>query len=740
MSRSTSPVTASRRDFLKMASAAGGGLMVGVSLSGCASSKVVTAGENGEYQHSALLQITPANTIHFYMPRSEMGQGVYHGLTTLIAEELNTPPEMISVHHAPASSDFSNPDYGLQLTGGSNSIKAHYLPLRQAAADAGAAILNAASHALGIPVEQLSLQDGQVIANNDRTPFGDYAELASQLKAPSGVALKDKSQFRFIGKQGKRIDGIAKATGTAEFGIDVDFPGLKRAAVKLCPVHQGTVESFDDSQTIAMPGVIKTVNIGSGVAVIAESYWEARQAVDKLNIQWQLPELAKYSSDSINAKLKELLDNDSGDKAHKHGKGRKALNNAEQVFSAEYSAPYLAHATMEPMNCTVKLEQDRCEVWVGSQAPDAARATVASIVELDRDQVTLHSTFLGGGFGRRASLDYIEQAAQIAKASGGIPIQLVWSREDDMQHDYYRPASLARFEATLDDKGNLDAFCVKRAGPNILPYSMEEYLPTMTPQFMEGVGQWAGKKTHSVFKSLLVDPTSVEGLFEDYDAPNKEVRHVSFDPGLAAGVWRSVGHSFSGFAKESFIDEIAHQTQQDPVQFRLNNSQQDARFARTLKLAAEKAGWSTPEFSGASQGVAVHSSFASVAAQVAEVSIVNGAIKVHRIVCAVDCGTAVNPDIVKTQMESCINFGLTAALYSEVTLTDGVVQQTNFHNYPMLRMNEAPKIEVYIVPSDEAPTGVGEPGLPPVAAAVSNAIFAATGQRLRSLPLKIDNA
>lgn len=733
-----SSLTTNRRGFLKMASAAGGGLIIAAPLSGCASSRIVRGHEQGEYQHSALLQITPSNRIHFYMPRSEMGQGVYHGLTTLIAEELNTPPEMIKVHHAPAGSEFNNPEYGLQLTGGSSSIRAHYQPLRQAAADAGAAILNAASHAWGIPMEQLSLKDGQVVSGNSSTPFGDYAELASQLKAPTGVALKAKSDFRFIGKQSKRIDGIAKATGTAEFGIDVDFPDLKRAAIKICPVHQGTVKSFDDSQAMSMPGVIKTVDIGSGVAVIAESYWEARQAVDALKIEWQLPELANYSSDSIKSKLQQLIQSDDGDEAHKQGQGRDPLTGAEQTFSAEYWAPYLAHATMEPMNCTIRLKDQSCDIWVGTQAPDAARATVASIVDLDRDQVTLHSTFLGGGFGRRANLDYIEQAAQIAKASGGIPIQLVWSREDDMQNDYYRPASLARFEASLDSSGNLDTFFVKRAGPNILPYSMEEYLPTVAPQFMEGVSRWAGKKTHNLFESMLVDPSSVEGLFEDYDAPHKEARHITFDPGLTSGVWRSVGHSFSGFFKESFIDEIAHGSQQDPLQFRLNNSGNDARFNRTLKLAAEKANWGSPRFSGASQGVAAHSSFQSVAAQIAEVSVVNGEIKVHRIVCAIDCGTAVNPDIVKTQMESCINFGLTAALYSEITLINGAVQQTNFHDYPMLRMSEAPEIEVHIVPSEEPPTGVGEPGLPPLAAAVANAVFAATGRRLRSLPLKLD--
>ncbi|MEC8427462.1 MAG: molybdopterin cofactor-binding domain-containing protein, partial [Pseudomonadota bacterium] len=336
-----------------------------------------------------------------------------------------------------------------------------------------------------------------------------------------------------------------------------------------------------------------------------------------------------------------------------------------------------------------------------------------------------------------SNLDYIEQAAHIAKASAGIPIQLVWSREDDMKHDYYRPASLARFEASVDDQGNLDTFSVKRAGPNMMPYSMEEFLPTVAPQFMEGLGRWAGKKTHGLFESMVVDPSSVEGLFEDYDAPNKEARHITFDPGLTTGAWRSVGHSFSGFFKESFIDEIAHGSQQDPVEFRLNNSRNDERFSRALKLATEKANWGSPKFAGASQGVAVHSSFFSVAAQVAEVSVVNGEIKVHRIVCAIDCGTAVNPDIVKTQMESCINFGLSAALYSEITLIDGAVQQTNFHDFPMLRMTEAPEIEVHIVPSQEPPTGVGEPGLPPVAAAVANAIFTATGQRLRSLPLKL---
>jgi CO/xanthine dehydrogenase Mo-binding subunit len=392
---------------------------------------------------------------------------------------------------------------------------------------------------------------------------------------------------------------------------------------------------------------------------------------------------------------------------------------------------------MEPMNCTAKLTGEKLELWVGSQAPDLAKFAGAFYADVPKDNVTVHSTFLGGGFGRRSATDFVAEAAAIAKESS-LPIQLIWSREDDMQHDVYRPAAMAKFKVGLNKNGLIDSWTVKRSGPQIMPYTLDNIIDGVMPSFLpNGMVDWMSKAGYSIFDSLTVDHASVEGLYEDYDAPHKSSDHVTVDPGLPLGYWRSVGHSYSGFFKESMMDEIAALQKQDAVEFRLKHLKNNPKLANTLKVAAEKAGWNKPLPNGHFHGVATHASFASYASQIAEVSVKNNQLTIHKIVCVIDCGLAVNPDIVSAQMESGIIYGLSAALYGEITLKEGAVQQTNFHDYAALRINETPEIEVVIIESDEAPTGVGEPGLPPVAAAVANGIFAATGKRLRSLPLKL---
>jgi isoquinoline 1-oxidoreductase beta subunit len=392
---------------------------------------------------------------------------------------------------------------------------------------------------------------------------------------------------------------------------------------------------------------------------------------------------------------------------------------------------------MEPMNCTAKINGDKLELWVGSQAPTVAKLTAAYYTDISPDNITVNSAFLGGGFGRRSGADFVAEAAAIAKASE-LPVQLVWSREDDMQHGLYRPASLARFKIGLNKQGLIDTWTVKRSGPQIMPYTLDTMIDAKLPSFLpNGMVDWLSKRGYGIFNSLTVDHTSVEGLSEDYDALHKSSDHVTADPGLPLGYWRAVGHSFSGFFKESMMDEIAVLQEQDAVEYRLKHLTKNPKLANTLKIAAEKAGWNKPLPAGHFHGVAAHSSFHSHVSQIAEVSVENNQLKIHNVVCVVDCGLVINPSIVQAQMESGIIYGLTAALYGEITLKEGVVQQSNFHDYPALRMNETPKIKVVIVDSDEAPTGVGEPGLPPVAAAVANAIYAATGNRLRSLPLKL---
>ncbi|NIB42210.1 xanthine dehydrogenase family protein molybdopterin-binding subunit [Pseudomaricurvus alkylphenolicus] len=443
------------------------------------------------------------------------------------------------------------------------------------------------------------------------------------------------------------------------------------------------------------------------------------------------------SSEEVYLDFKSALDTEEGDKAEKIGDGAQALGRADKQIEADYRAPYLAHATMEPMNCTVRIDQDRCDLWVGNQAPEMVRDVAAYYAEVHQDKVQVHSTFLGGGFGRRVSLDYVAEAVSIAKASG-LAVQVVWSREDDIRHDYYRPASMARFKAALDEQGRIESWFVKRAGPNIMPYMIDDVFDTMVPGFVpDGLADWMSKRGYGLYDGILLDHASVEGLFEDYDIPNKEVRHITRDPGLRTGYWRSVGHSFGGFCKESFMDELALAADRDPVEMRLLHSQSDPNLHQVIEVAAEKSNWGQPLPTNHFHGIAAHTSFNSSVAQVAEISIERNQIKVHKVTCVVNCGTAINPDNVRAQMESGIIFGISAALFGVITLHNGQVEQSNFHDYPMVRMDDSPQIEVHIIESDEDPTGVGEPGVPPIAAAIGNAVYAATGKRLRQLPLKL---
>jgi len=739
----SSELNSSRREFLKKLGIVGGGLIMAVPLSACASSYPYAKNEKGQaqLQANAYLQITQNNEIHFYMGRSEMGQGTYTGLTTLIAEELDVLPSDITVHHATAHEAFTNTEYGMQATGGSTSMKISYLPMRQAAANTKAVIKQAAAKALNLEANTLTTDAGHIIVGNKKVPYGEFVELAATLNAPENAPLKNKSQFKYIGKDAPRLDGLAKSNGSAQFGIDVDFPGLYRAALLRCPVARGTVKSVNDKDALAMTGVKKVVTICNGVAVIADNYWQAKQALTKLKVEWELPEtLAGFSSDTGKQLFVDALNSDDYEVASEEGDGIAALENASNTLSADYWAPYLAHATMEPLNCTVKIENDHMDVWVGSQSPGIAQGLAAFYGDIDKNNVRIHSTFLGGGFGRRSASDFVGEAAAIAKESG-LAIQLVWSREDDTRHDLYRPAAMARFNVGLDKQGNIESWVVRRVGPNIMSYTIDEAVDAMAPEFLpNAMVDWMSKRGYGIFDGLSVDHSSVEGLYEDYAAPHKEVQHVTVDPGLPCGFWRSVGHSFSGFFKESMMDEIAHSQQQDPVAYRLKHTKENKRLSNVIKLAAEKTNWNARKNNNNGKrhlGFAAHTSFLASVAQVADVSIENGQIKVHKVTCVIDCGSLVNPDIVKAQMESGIIFGLTAALYGDITLKDGAVQQSNFHDYPILRMHEAPEIEVHIIKSDEAPTGVGEPGTPPIAAAVANAVFAINGKRLRSLPLKL---
>jgi CO/xanthine dehydrogenase Mo-binding subunit len=732
-------INTSRRDFLKHTTLAGGGLIVGIPLLGLSNS--TSAATQQTLTPNAILQITPNNTVHFYLPRSEMGQGVYTGLTTLLAEDLDISPANITVHQTGQNDDYVNPEMGVQVTGGSTSIKGHFLPIRQLAANTRLVIRQAAAKQLNKPLDTIQTQDGQIFIQGKTFAYGEFVDVASTLDFPENTPLKPASDFKYIGQYNQRLDAAAKSTGTAQFGLDVDFDGLKKAAIKHCPVYGGTVKSFDDSSAKNMAGVKAIVAIHNGVAVVADHYYQAKNALANVDVQWELPEtLSAFSTHSLDSNngmgLFENALKQDGDNGHTEGDAN-AISNAKKVISAQYWAPYLAHATMEPMNCTVKIENSKVDVWVGSQSPGMANNIAALFADVSKDDVTVHSTFLGGGFGRRSASDFVAETTAIAKATK-LPVQLTWSREDDTQHDLYRPASLAKFNIGLNADGTIKSWHVKRVGPNVMPYMMDEAVDAMAPGFMpNAMVDWLSKRGYGLFDGWVVDPSSIEGLFEDYDSPNKHVDHITIDPGLPLGFWRSVGHSYSGFFKESMMDEVAADQKQDAVTYRLKHLKHNPRLAHVLKLAAEESGWGKPLAKGRFHGVATHSSFGSFVAEVAEISVKDNQISVHKVTCVVDCGTAVNPDVIKAQMEGGIIFGLTAALHGEITLKDGVVEQTNFHNYPMLRMNESPEFSVIVVDSNEAPTGVGEPGLPPIAAAVANGVFAATGKRLRSLPLKL---
>ena len=724
----------SRRRWLQTMGGAGAGLVAALPLSGCSSTPAYV-GDGAGAGLGGFIQITPQNTVHFYQPRAEMGQGVYTGMTTLVAEELGVKPQAIRVHLVGAHPDFVAPGGAAQVTGGSTSMKAHYVQLRQVGANVREAIRQAAAQQLGLAADELKMQDGHVHHGTRRWPYGDFAQRAASQPLPTGVPLKPAAAFDVIGKPQVPLDALAKVTGQAQFGLDVELPNLHHAALQRCPVVGGTVQSYRDEAARAMPGVVSVVPLPHAVAVVASTTWQAKQAVAKLQVQWNMPPLAQHSSADMRTDMEQALSRE-GKRASSQGDTEAALASSATQVQATYWVPHLAHATMEPMNCTARVSADAVEVWVGTQAPDMAAAVAAHFAGVAVDRVTIHSTFLGGGFGRRVNTDYVAEAVQIAKATNR-PVQVVFSREDDMRSDYYRPSSLMAMQGGLDAQGRIQAWHAKRVGANVMAHFVDDAGEALLSPYMPWrMASWLSERGYWVLDALTVDPSSVEGLLGSYQLPNHVVEHVTVDHGVRLGFWRAVGHSFSAFATECFMDELAWKAGQDPVAFRLAHLAHDTRMHAVLREAAQRAGWGNPK-PGRFLGVAAHRSFETAVAQVAEVSVQNGSIKVHRISCAVDCGVAVNPDIIQRQMESGMLFGLTAALHGEVLFDQGVAQANNFNDYPLLRMNETPDLQVFVVPSSEPPTGVGEPGVPPVAAAVANAIYAATGQRLRELPLRL---
>ena len=730
-----SAMNMSRRQFLKTTGILGGGLVIGFSMTGCSSSELPIVLAPQGFVPNTFLQIMPDNGIRFYCPRDEMGQGVTTGLSTLIGEELDVHPKDMVILFAGVHSDYNNPDFGVQGTGGSSSLKAHYLQLRQVGANTRGLLVAAAAQDLGVPASAISTRDGHIVVAGQQYPYGQFVQTAAGLEAPTAAPMKSNNEFRYIGQEFARVDAAAKSTGTAEFGIDIDIPNMHHAVVRRSPVAGAKLKSVDKSAALNMPGVTDVIEISSGVAVVAEKYWQAKTAAAKLAPVWEEVALSKINSSDVRADYNQAMQQDDGVVDTDEGDVHAGLAAADHIVEAEYWAPFLAHAPLEPMNAVVRIENGEADVWSGTQGIVAAQGLVSRFSGIPVEKVRAHNTYLGGAFGRRGTLTHVIEATEVAVASNK-PIHLLWSREDDIQNGVYRPASLMKIKAGVKNDGRITAWQAKRVGGNITPKTLQNMMPALFPGLNDGTIDFMVGLSQDIFAGWMVDHASVEGLYEDYDTDNKTVNHVTVEHDIPLTFWRSVGHSYTSFAKEGITDELAEKAGMDPVAFRLKNTQGNPRLQNVIRVAQQHMRTMQPA-EGRFLGFAAHNSFATDVAEIAEVSVVGKTIRVHKVTCIVDCGIAVNPDIVRGQMEGAVMFGLTAALYGDLELAQGAFKQSNFHDYPILKMSEAPQVEVIIIDSGTAPTGVGEPGLPPIAPAVASAVYQATGQRLRSLPLKI---
>ncbi|HEX4853420.1 xanthine dehydrogenase family protein molybdopterin-binding subunit [Arenimonas sp.] len=707
----------SRRNFLKASALVGGGLVVAFVVPGGRKLAFAQAPAGATLVPNAFLRIGADDRVTVLLAHSEMGQGIWTTLPMLINEELDADWSKISVEHAPAAPAYAHTGFGAQMTGGSTSTWSEFDRYRQAGATARTLLVQAAAARFGVAVGDCRTENGRVIAGNQSASYGELAEAASALPPPGEVTLKAPSDWKRIGKDTRRLDTPEKITGRAVFGIDVQFDGLKTAVVARAPVFGGSVKSFDATAAMAVPGVRKVVQVPSGVAVVADHFWAAKQGRDALQVEWGLGPNAALDSDALRKQFGELAGT-PGAVAAEAGDAAKALAAAGKVIEAEYFVPYLAHAPMEPLNCTVRLSDDGCELWTGTQFQTGDQGAAAAILGIKPEQVKINTTFLGGGFGRRAvpGSDFVSEAVHVAKAAG-MPVKTVWTREDDTRGGYYRPMFLERARVALGEDG----------------------LPVAWHQVLVGQSIMAGTPFEFLIKDG-VDTSSVEGASDSpyvKATPDHRVDLHSPRTGIPVLWWRSVGHSQNAFAMESLVDELAAAAGQDPLDYRRRLLKDHPRHLGVLNLAAEKAGWGSKLPEGRARGIAVHESFGSYVAQVAEVSVERGAVRVHRVVCAVDCGVAVNPLMIAAQMESGIVYGLSAALHGQIRFKDGRVQESNFHDYRVLRIDQMPEVETHLVASTERPGGVGEPGTPPIAPAVANALFALTGQRLRELPLRL---
>lgn len=757
-----------RRSLLLSGAAASGAVLVGWAVLPPRSrlgSPALWPTQTGAIALNGWIKVAADGAVILAMHRSEMGQGVHTALALLVAEELEVPLQRIRFEQAgydaiygsaaafvgalPFHASEREPgresttlraarwmtvklarELGINVTGGSASVADSWEPLRLAAATARALLVGVASLRWKLPVAELNARDGVVShASGQRAHYGELAEQAA-LSRPGDVILKPAQNFRRIGRPAARVDLAAKCDGSAHFGIDVRLPGMVYAAILHNPMLGGSPGTVDVDAALRRPGVERVVRLpplagaSAALAVVGRTTWHAFEGAKALDVQWSVPPGGALESKRIEAALERAArdgaERDDGVAFWTRGDARSALAGSARRVEALYRAPYMAHATMEPMNCTARVLDGAVEVWAPTQVPGLARAAAAQVAGVAPEAVTLHLTYLGGGFGRRLEVDVVAQAVRIALETGGRPVQLVWSREEDFGHDFYRPAGVALLRAGLDDAGRVTALAITSAGDSITPRWLERVLPTFSGPFD------------------LPDKSAVEGLYDlPYDIANQRIAHVATHSGVPIGNWRSVGHSHNAFFGEGFIDELAHAAGQDPFRFRLALLEGMPRHAAVLTLAADKAGWGAAAPAGRARGIALHESFGTIVAQVVEASLDGKTPRVHRVVCAVDCGVAVHPSGVAQQMESAVIFGLSAALFGRIDIEDGVVRQRNFPDHPLLTLAQTPAIETHIVASDQPPTGMGEPGVPPLAPALANALFILSGRRLRELPLAL---
>jgi isoquinoline 1-oxidoreductase beta subunit len=703
-----------RRQFLKMA---GTGLAIAVvsTSDGFRLLSPAQAAEEPISLHpSAWIKIQPNNTVIVVVNKSEMGQGVYTSLPMIVADELDADWKSVMMEVAPAGDDFKDPVYGMQSTGGSSSVRHMYEPLRKAGAAAREMLLAAAAQEWAVPVNECAVAQGRVrhLKGTRTLTYGDLSSRASKLAVPQNPVLKKESEFRYINTEMPRLDVEEKVNGKARFGIDSFIPGMVYAAIARPPVYGADLASSNQAAAAAVPGVKTVVPIHNTIAVCADSIDAAWKGRDALKAKWREAPHPEVSTPALEKTFLDAL-NTSGITAKKEGDVAGALAAAVKKVDATYILPFLAHATMEPMNCTVNVRADGCDIWVPTQNQTGVLASAVAITGLKPEQINVHTTFLGGGFGRRFERDFVEEALLLSRSTGK-PVKLVWTREEDIQNDFYRPMNATRIKGAIDKSGRVTAWSHTVVCPSIFA--------RVFPQMMKNG----------------IDNAAVEGVENiEYGIPNLLVEYVRLDTAVPVGFWRSVGSSHNAFTVESFVDELANAAKKDPLEFRLGMLAAHPRAQRVLQVAAEKAGWGKPLTKGQARGIAYHLSFGSYVAEVAEVSVdrKTGAITVHNVTCAVDCGSVVNPAIVKAQMMGGLTMGLSAALKEKIEFAGGGVKSSNFADYELLRMSEAPEVEVHIVKSGEKLGGIGEPGVPPVAPAVANAVFKATGARLRRLPM-----